>query len=187
MILQLSLSPSLYTIEGNFDLGPFLLIEHLGRNLGKSLSLRNVTSRFPCICFWIITQLPTWGFHHQIGGGRSRRKVSDPQRLLSDVNPITRNSAVCPAMPLRYLHLCGSGWNSLMWHLGVLLTDILPLSASFFLLLKRKQNQQWGKAPVALKELQQLQGNPATLGILRNKYLKARPDIALWWNGSTSY
>lgn len=51
MILQLSLSPSLYTIEGNFDLGPFLLIEHLGRNLGKSLSLRNVTSRFPCICF----------------------------------------------------------------------------------------------------------------------------------------
>ena len=49
--LQLSLAPSLYAIEGNFDLGPFLLIEHLDRNLGQSLSLRNVTSRCPCIWF----------------------------------------------------------------------------------------------------------------------------------------
>ena len=99
----------------------------------------------------------------------SRGKDSSPLRLFGDVNPITRDSAICPAMPFRYLHLCGSGWNSWMWHLAH--RNSAP-PCLFFPLLKRKQNHQWSKAPAALKEFQQLQGTSATLGILRN-------DIAL--------
>ena len=156
-------TPSIH--EGSFEPGPFLSIEYLDQNLGKKVFPLKLTSRFPCIYFRMITQLPPWGFHHQMGGGGvvERIQVLWGCLVMSTQLPETALSArqcpsgICTCVALGGILECDT------W-----LIEILPLPASFFPLLKRKQNQQWSKAPAALKEFQQLQGNPATLGILRN-------------------
>lgn len=90
---------------------------------------------------------------NQTGGDRSHGRDSNPLRLLDDVNPITRDSAIFLAMPLRYLHLGGYGWNSLMWHLAG--RNFAPPCLFYPLLEKKKKRTNSGAkyVPVTLKAI----------------------------------
>lgn len=97
------LGPVLCTLKGNLGLGAFLLLQSLDQNQEKVSPLGETFSFFHLF-------LHNYPASNQTGGDRSHGRDSNPLRLLDDVNPITRDSAIFLAMPLRYLHLGGYEW-----------------------------------------------------------------------------
>lgn len=106
-------------------------------------------------------------------------KDSSPPRLFGDVNPITRDSAICPAMPFRYLHLCGSGWNSWMWHLA---DRNSATPCLFFSSPEKEAESAVEQSPSCLKRVSATTRKPCNFGCSEKRYF-----TLMYLDGSTSY